>query len=44
MSYYNNIIIPQLVRKCQCRLGRHNPPIDQERIINTAADDTEDMQ
>ncbi|XP_026671702.1 solute carrier family 35 member F6 [Ceratina calcarata] len=37
---YNNIIIPQLVRKCRYRLGRHRPPPnDRENIINTAADD-----
>lgn len=36
---YNNVIIPQLIRKCRYRLGRHRPPSDNENIINTAADD-----
>lgn len=43
MSCYNNIIVPQLVRKCTYRLGRHRPPPnDAERIINTAADDVQE--
>lgn len=44
MSCYNNIIIPQLIRKLQCRLGRHSAPpvVDEERIINTAADDIQE--
>ena len=45
MSCYNNIIIPQLVRKCRYHLGRHRPPAnDCERIINTAADDIPETQ
>ncbi|OXU21170.1 hypothetical protein TSAR_000458 [Trichomalopsis sarcophagae] len=44
MSCYNNVVIPQLVRKCQCRLGRHNPPADEERVVNTAADDLEETR
>lgn len=45
MSCYNNIVIPQLVRKCRYRLGRHRPPAsDRDRIINTAADDIPDSQ
>lgn len=39
MSCYNNVIVPQLFRKVQCRLGRHRPPQDEENVINTAADD-----
>ncbi|XP_076240867.1 transport and golgi organization 9 isoform X2 [Calliopsis andreniformis] len=45
MSCYNNIIIPQLVRKCRSRLGRHRPPpTDRKHIINTAADDIPETQ
>ncbi|XP_043599136.1 solute carrier family 35 member F6 [Bombus pyrosoma] len=45
MCCYNNVIIPQLVRKCRYRLGRHKPPpTDRERIINTAADDIPETQ
>ncbi|XP_076662224.1 transport and golgi organization 9 [Halictus rubicundus] len=44
MSYYNNIIIPQLVRKCIYSLGRHRPPPSSERIINIAADDIPETQ
>ena len=45
MSCYNNIIVPQLVRKCRYRLGRHNQPTsDRDRIINTAADDIPESQ
>ncbi|XP_046741362.1 solute carrier family 35 member F6 [Diprion similis] len=39
MSCYNNIVVPQLFRKIRCRLGRHQPPQDEESVINTAADD-----
>jgi hypothetical protein len=42
MSCYNNVLIPQLIRKCQCRLGCHKPPSDEERVVNTAADDLEE--
>lgn len=42
MACYNNIVIPQLVRKCQCRLGRHASVRNEERIINTAADDVQE--
>lgn len=38
MACYNNIVIPQLVQKYRCRLGRHTLA-DEDRIINTAADD-----
>ena len=45
MSCYNNIIVPQLARKCRYRLGRHNQPTsDRDRIINTAADDIPESQ
>ncbi|KAH0546823.1 solute carrier family 35 member F6 [Cotesia glomerata] len=34
-SFYNNVLIPQLLRKCQSRLGRHRPPrTDEVRVIN----------
>ncbi|KAJ8686463.1 hypothetical protein QAD02_022257 [Eretmocerus hayati] len=39
MSCYNNVVIPQLLRKCRYRLGRHSPPADAERVVNTAADE-----
>ncbi|KOC69414.1 Transmembrane protein C2orf18 like protein, partial [Habropoda laboriosa] len=43
MCCYNNVIIPQLLRKCRYRLCRHRPPSnDQEQIINTAADDVQE--
>lgn len=39
MACYNNVIIPQLIRKMQSRLGRHRPPpSDQVRVINAAGD------
>ncbi|CAL1686657.1 unnamed protein product [Lasius platythorax] len=41
MACYNNIIIPQLVQKYRCRLGRHTLA-DEDRIINTAADDVQE--
>lgn len=41
MACYNNIVIPQLVKKCRCRLGRH-VLVDEDRIINTAADDLQE--
>ncbi|XP_072744397.1 solute carrier family 35 member F6 [Anoplolepis gracilipes] len=41
MACYNNIIIPQLVHKYLCRLGRHTL-VDEDRIINTAADDLQE--
>ncbi|XP_012253726.2 solute carrier family 35 member F6 [Athalia rosae] len=44
MSCYNNVIVPQLFRKLQCRLGRHWPPRDEENIVNTLADSTEEEQ
>nr|XP_012152488.1 PREDICTED: solute carrier family 35 member F6 isoform X2 [Megachile rotundata] len=45
MSCYNNIVIPQLVRKCRYYLCRHRPPPnDRVRIINTAADDVPETQ
>ncbi|XP_076765028.1 transport and golgi organization 9 [Xylocopa sonorina] len=45
MCCYNNVIVPQLIRKCRYRLGRHRPPPnDRERIINTAADDIPETQ
>ncbi|KZC11786.1 PREDICTED: solute carrier family 35 member F6 [Dufourea novaeangliae] len=43
LSCYNNIIVPQLVRKCRYRLGRHRSP-SNERIINIAADDVPENQ
>ncbi|XP_015515321.1 solute carrier family 35 member F6 [Neodiprion virginianus] len=42
MSCYNNIVVPQLFRKIQCRLGRRQPQQDEESIITTAADDVAD--
>ncbi|CAK9801933.1 Solute carrier family 35 member F6 [Anthophora plagiata] len=43
MSFYNNVIIPQLLRKCIYRLCRHRlPSNDQDQIINTAADDVQE--
>ncbi|KAG6794651.1 solute carrier family 35 member F6 [Apis mellifera caucasica] len=45
MCSYNNVVIPQLVRKCGYHLGRHRPPAhDRERIINTPADDISETQ
>lgn len=41
MACYNNIVIPQLVQKCLYRLGRHTVD-DEDRIINTAADDVQE--
>ncbi|XP_011503760.1 PREDICTED: solute carrier family 35 member F6 isoform X2 [Ceratosolen solmsi marchali] len=38
MSCYNNIVIPQLIKKCQCRLRHLNFSVDEEQVINTAAD------
>ncbi|EFN66915.1 Transmembrane protein C2orf18 [Camponotus floridanus] len=40
MACYNNIIIPQIINKYRCRLGRH--VVDENRIINTAADDLQE--
>lgn len=40
MACYNNIIIPQIVNKYRCRLGRH--VVDENPIINTAADDLQE--
>ncbi|XP_067211910.1 solute carrier family 35 member F6 isoform X2 [Linepithema humile] len=42
MACYNNIVIPQLIRKCQCYLGRHKLRENEDRIINTAADDVQE--
>lgn len=45
MSCYNNIVIPQLAKKCLYRLSRHRPPpVDEDRVINIAADDIEEKQ
>ncbi|KAK0084439.1 hypothetical protein PV325_007033 [Microctonus aethiopoides] len=45
MACYNNVVIPQLIRKCQSRLGRHRPPrSDEVRVINTAADEHDPEQ
>ncbi|XP_043281277.1 solute carrier family 35 member F6 [Venturia canescens] len=45
MACYHNIVIPQLVRKCQSRLGRHRPPQnDQVRVLNAAADDIDEAR
>ncbi|XP_033221942.1 solute carrier family 35 member F6-like [Belonocnema kinseyi] len=42
MCLYNDVVIPQLARKCIARLFRHRPPPQaQERIVSTAADDVE---
>ncbi|XP_076627281.1 transport and golgi organization 9 [Colletes latitarsis] len=43
MLCYNNIIIPQLVRKCRYQLGRHRPP-PRNQIINIMADDIPETQ
>jgi hypothetical protein len=42
MACYNNIVIPQLVRKCRCRIGRHTSSTNEDHIINTAADDVQE--
>ena len=42
MACYNNIVIPQLVRTCRYRLGRHTLPVHEDQIINTAADDVQE--
>lgn len=45
MCCYNNILIPQLIRKCQSRMGRHRPPEnEQPRAVNAAADDIEESR
>ncbi|XP_015598627.1 solute carrier family 35 member F6 [Cephus cinctus] len=45
MCCYNNIIIPQSIRKIQYRLGRHRQPAsDEVKVINTAADDVEETR
>lgn len=45
MSCYNNIVIPQLLRKCRYYLCRHRPPPnDRVRIVNIAADDVPETQ
>lgn len=42
MCLYNDVLIPQLTRKCVARLFRHRPPPqDQDRIVSSAADDIE---
>lgn len=39
MSCYNNVIIPQLIRKAVVLIGRHRPPpSDEVRVINAAGD------
>ncbi|KAF7995596.1 hypothetical protein HCN44_006703 [Aphidius gifuensis] len=39
MSCYNNVIIPQLIRKIIVLIGRHRPPpSDEVRVINAAGD------
>ncbi|XP_011865437.1 PREDICTED: solute carrier family 35 member F6 [Vollenhovia emeryi] len=42
MACYNNIVIPQLIRKYRRLLGRHTLPENEDRIINTAADDVQE--
>lgn len=42
MACYNNIVVPQLIRKCQSRLGRHKLRESEDHIINTAADDVQE--
>ncbi|TGZ54493.1 solute carrier family 35 member F6 isoform X1 [Temnothorax longispinosus] len=42
MACYNNIVIPQLIRKYRCHLGRHTLPENEDHIINTAADDVQE--
>lgn len=42
MACYNNIVIPQLIRKCQYHLGRHKLRENENNIINTAADDVQE--
>ncbi|XP_043484492.1 solute carrier family 35 member F6-like [Leptopilina heterotoma] len=45
MCLYNDVIIPQLTRKCLCCLSRllrtRSQSPDEEQIVNTAADDVE---
>lgn len=44
MCSYNNILFPQLMKKLQYRICRHRPPVQEDkRVINTAADDVEDL-
>lgn len=39
MSCYNNVIIPQLIRRVVVLIGRHRPPpSDEVRVINAAGD------
>lgn len=42
MFCYNNVLIPQLVQKCQCHLIRKRRANDEERIVNIAADDVQE--
>lgn len=42
MACYNNIVIPQLIRKYRRYLGRHTLPENEDHIINTAADDVQE--
>jgi len=42
MACYNNIIIPQLIRRYRYHLGRHTLSENEDHIINTAADDVQE--
>ncbi|KAL2711852.1 solute carrier family 35 member F6 [Vespula squamosa] len=42
MLCYNNVLIPQLVKKCHCHLIRKKRANDEECIVNIAADDVQE--
>lgn len=42
MACYNNIVIPQLVQKYRYYLGRHTLPENEDRMVNTDADDVQE--
>ncbi|XP_018373756.1 PREDICTED: solute carrier family 35 member F6 [Trachymyrmex cornetzi] len=42
MACYNNIVIPQLIRKYRRYLGHHTLSENEDCIINTAADDVQE--
>lgn len=42
MACYNNIVIPQLIRRFRRYLGRYTLPENEDHIINTAADDVQE--
>lgn len=42
MACYNNIVIPQLIRKYRHYFGHHTLSENEDYIINTAADDVQE--